>query len=160
MTMLRASFVAGAVLPFLLAASGCGLLKKGDKDAGATADTDAAAVVAEVADAAPSASAAPSATVVAGIATCKAGDVADCTNKCTNLKSQPSYVVLGLMFQSGNGVGTDKGKATTLFQGACNAGSGSGCENFGLALRSGSGIIADPPRAGDTFKKGCDLRNA
>jgi TPR repeat protein len=94
------------------------------------------------------------------VGACKPGDVTDCTTKCEKLKNQSSCVNLGIMFANGDGVTRDTGKATTLFQAACNASSGAGCERFGLALHSGSGIVQDLPRAGDTFKKGCDLKNA
>lgn len=164
MTLLRASLASAlflvVVAPFV---HGCGFLKK-DKGADASAEADAAAdaaVAVETPDAAAaSASVATIATTAPIIGACKPGDLADCQNKCEKLKNQSSCVNLGLMFQDGTGVPRDTGKATTLFQGACNAGVGAGCERFGSALLNGSGIVADAPRAADTFKKGCDLRNA
>ncbi len=166
MSQLRVSLasiiVVASVLPAVLVLSGCGLLKKKEVDAGAEPAATDAAVAVEVADAAPAASVsvATPGTSAPIIGACKPGDLADCTNKCTNLKNQSSCVNLGIMFQDGTGVARDTGKASTLFQGACNAGVGAGCERFGSALLAGSGIVADAPRAADTFKKGCDLRNA
>ena len=166
MTLLRSSIASAIVLLAVLPR--CGLIDKlkgkgtdaGDFDA---APVDAAVAV-EVPDAAPAADAAVALTPTASppiIGACKAGDLADCTNKCQVLKNQSSCVNLGIMFQNGDsGAVRDTGKDTTLFQGACNAGIGAGCERFGIALKNGSGIVADTPRALDTLKKGCDLRNA
>jgi Sel1 repeat len=162
MIMVRTSL---ASLVFLVALSGCGIIDKlKGKDAAVAEDPAIDAAVAVEQDAAPAAdaavvaSAAPASPPIIGA--CKAGDLADCTSKCEKLKSQTSCVNLGIMFADGNGVARDTGKASTLFQGACNAGVGAGCERFGTALHNGSGIVADQPRAADTFKKGCDLRNA
>jgi TPR repeat protein len=69
-------------------------------------------------------------------------------------------VNLGIMFANGVGVAKDTGRAATLFQGACGAGIGAGCDHFGLALEFGQGIQQDLPRAIETLKKGCDLKNA
>lgn len=157
-----------ASLVILLALPGCGLLDKlrGKADSGVVdtepAATDAAVAV-ETPDAAPLDAAVAATPVPASppiVGACKAGDLADCTNKCEKLKNQSSCVNLGIMFANGEGVARDTGKASTLFQGACTAGIGSGCERFGSALRNGSGIQSDLPRAAETFKKGCDLKNA
>lgn len=163
MTMVRMSL---ASLVLLLALPGCGILDKlkGKKDAAVEPDTAPdAAVAVDVPDAAPAADAGALAVVPASapiVGACKPNDVADCTNKCQTLKSQPSCVNLGIMFANGTGVPRDTGKAATLFQGACNAGVAAGCDHFGLALLTGQGIQTDQPRAADTFKKGCDLKNA
>src|SRR5260221_397231 len=159
MTLLRASCITAVLLSSVL--SGCGLLDKlkGAKDSGVAADDEAGAVVAaQTPDASDDAgdgavAVAPSAPIIGA---CKPNDLADCTNKCQNLKNQGSCVNLGIMFANGTGVAKDTGKAATLFQGACNGGVASGCDHFGLALLTGQGIQTDQPRAADTFKKGCD----
>ena len=165
MTIVRTSLAPFLVI--LLSLSGCGIIDKlkGTKDAGEAEPTATdAAVAVEVPDAAPAADAAVVATPVPTsgpiIGACKAGDLADCTNKCEKLKNQSSCVNLGIMFGTGEGVGRDTGRAATLFQGACNAGVAAGCARFGEALHNGLGIQADQPRALETFKKGCDLKNA
>lgn len=164
MNLVRASLASAILATAVL--SGCGILDKlkGHKDAGTTADTAPdAAVVAETPDAAaPEDAGAQLQTVAAQpiIGACKPNDIADCTNKCEKLKNQSSCVNLGIMFANGTGVARDEGHAATLFQGACNAGIGGGCDHFGLALQFGRGIQQDLPRAIETLKKGCDLRNA
>ena len=166
MASLRTSLVP-AVLLLAVVVPACGLMDKlkGKKEDAsvAAADTDAAVAV-EVPDAAPAADAAVAAATPTAsppiVGACKAGDLADCQNKCEKLKNQSSCVNLGLMFASGQGVGQDNNKAATLFQGACGGNIGSGCERFGVALHNGLGIQADLPRAADTFKKGCDLKSA
>lgn len=167
MASLRTSFVP-AILLLAVAVPACGLMdklkgKKDDAGVAAAGDPDAAVAV-EVADAAPAADAAVAAATPTAsppiVGACKAGDLADCQNKCEKLKNQSSCVNLGLMFASGQGVAQDNNKAATLFQGACNGSIGSGCERFGVALHNGLGIQADLPRAADTFKKGCDLKSA
>ena len=156
-------------LPAILIAvalSGCGILDKlkGNKDAGLDADVPAAdaAVAVETPDAAAAdAGAAPAlASSQPIVGACKPNDLADCTNKCEKLKNQSSCVNLGIMFANGVGVAKDTGRAATLFQGACGAGIGAGCDHFGLALQFGQGIQQDVPRAIETLKKGCDLKNA
>ena len=166
MASLRTSFVP-AVLLLAVAVPACGLMDKlkGKKEDASVADADTdAAVAVEVPDAAPAADAAVAAATPTAsppiVGACKAGDLADCQNKCEKLKNQSSCVNLGLMFASGQGVGQDNNKAATLFQGACSGNIGSGCERFGVALHNGLGIQADLPRAADTFKKGCDLKSA
>jgi TPR repeat protein len=164
MIFVRASVVATILLGIAL--PGCGILQKlkGEKDAGA--DAEAPAADAAVAVEAPDASAADAgAAQTLGssppiIGACKPNDLADCTNKCEKLKNQSSCVNLGIMFANGVGVAKDAGHAATLFQGACNAGIGAGCDHFGLALQFGQGIQQDLPRAIETLKKGCDLHNA
>jgi TPR repeat protein len=164
MTLLRASLVSASIATVVL--SGCGILDKlkGNKSAAADADVpvaDAAVATAETPDASDTdAGAAQVAASQPIVGACKPNDVADCTNKCEKLKNQSSCVNLGIMFANGTGVARDDGHAATLFQGACNAGIGAGCDHFGLALQFGRGIQQDLPRAIETLKKGCDLRNA
>ena len=166
MGLLRASVISSFVL-LCVGVSGCGIIDKlkGNKDSGAVADVPVAdaAVAVEAPDAAVDPDAGVVATTVPSppiVGACKPGDLADCTAKCQVQKNQSSCVNLGIMFLNGDGVARDTGKAATLFQGACNAGVGAGCDRFGLALHSGVGIVSDLPRAATTFSKGCDLRNA
>lgn len=157
--------VVSALVVALLPA--CGLLEKlrGKADAGAVVDSAApesdAAVTVETPDAAvPDAAVAAQPASPPIVGACKAGDVADCTNKCEKQKNQSSCVNLGIMVLGGEGVPRDAAKAATLFQGACNGGVGVGCDRFGIALQGGTGIQQDLPRAADIFRKGCDLKNA
>ncbi len=160
---LRASLV--STLVFTVVLSGCGILDKlkGGKDSGASAeapaDTDAG-VATQQADAAADTDAGAVVASKPIVGACKFNDLADCTNKCEVQKNQSSCVNLGIMFANGQGVARDTGKAATLFQHACDAGIGAGCDHFGLALEFGQGIQQDLPRAITTLEKGCNLGNS
>jgi TPR repeat protein len=167
MSRLRAMLASATLVAIVL--PGCGIIEKlkGKKDAGVDIDASATATADDAGDAATATAddggdAATTQLAASGaiVGACKPNDIADCTNKCEKQKNQSSCVNLGIMFANGTGVPADLGKAATLFQNACNAGVGAGCDHFGLALQFGRGIVADLPRAADTLKKGCDLKNA
>ena len=66
---------------------------------------------------------------------------------------------LGVMYEKGEGVVEDKGKAMELYKKACDGGNMRGCSNLGLKYENGEGVVEDKGKAVELFKKACDSGN-
>jgi hypothetical protein len=76
-------------------------------------------------------------------AACASGDAGACR-------------VLGLMYETGQGVGRDPLRAAELYERACDGGQLAGCTDLGLLLDSGTGVNRDRGRAAELFRRACD----
>lgn len=74
---------------------------------------------------------------------CEAGDTGACR-------------VLGLMYETGQGVGRDPARAAELYQRACDGGQLSGCTDVALLYDTGSGVNRDRDRAVELYRRACD----
>src|ERR1700735_2237086 len=66
---------------------------------------------------------------------------------------------LGSMYDHGNGVAQDYGKALTLYTKACNLGSSAGCGGLGNLYRLEHGVFMNSDLARQYLQKGCDMGN-
>lgn len=71
------------------------------------------------------------------------GDVAACN-------------ILGLMYETGSGVGRDVHRAQELYQETCDAGETAGCTGLGLLLEHGEGVPEDREGAAARYRAACD----
>lgn len=68
---------------------------------------------------------------------------------------QSACNVLGLIYETGSGTGTDLARARDIYRQSCDAGSSAGCTSLGLMLEHGSGVPEDPDGAGDLYDRAC-----
>ena len=64
--------------------------------------------------------------------------------------------LLGIAYQTGNGVTQDLGKAVILFQTACDGEMWESCNSLGVMYASGTGVTQDLSRALAFFRRACD----
>jgi hypothetical protein len=74
---------------------------------------------------------------------CSSGNPKDCNT-------------LGIMFNKGESVAQDKGKAAQLFQKACDGSDAPGCTNLGFLYDNGQGVAQDKGKAAQLYQKACD----
>ena len=60
------------------------------------------------------------------------------------------------MYEYGNGVEKDFGKAVELYKKACDGGEMLGCGNLGSMYANGNGVKKDFGKAAELLKKACD----
>ena len=66
---------------------------------------------------------------------------------------------LDIMYDDGNGVEKDLGKAVELYKKACDGGDMLGCTNLGFMYEKGKGVEKDFSKAVELYKKACDGGN-
>ena len=64
--------------------------------------------------------------------------------------------LLGIMYETGEGVTRDAGRALTLFRKACEGGIMQSCNRLGVMYGTGVGVTQDLGRAVTFFQKACD----
>jgi TPR repeat protein len=69
-------------------------------------------------------------------------------------------VKLAEALEKGQGAKRDVARASTLYQTACDAGSGVACNNLGALYATGDGVPKDTLRAVGLYRRGCDQATA
>lgn len=85
---------------------------------------------------------------------CTGTDPAECTEQCGK-GSLGSCFVLGVLYENGEGVARDYGRAAELYQSSCDAGSAQGCNRLGVMHFYGGGAEKNPQKAAQLFLTSC-----
>ena len=80
-------------------------------------------------------------------------------NKQCQKGNAPACVLLGIMYDNGEGVKQDSFKAAELYRQACDGKNALGCFNLGVAYELGEGVRQSNGDALTFYGKACDLKN-
>src|SRR5450755_2179397 len=89
---------------------------------------------------------------------CKMGDFADCTAKCTK-NDFDACATLGWMHVIAKGAPKDPAKALTFLQKACTGKSGRGCVDLAYLYEYGIGVPKDEAKALADYTSACNDKN-
>jgi TPR repeat protein len=68
-------------------------------------------------------------------------------------------VKLGTLFENGQGVSQDRGRAAALYLQACQELDANGCVLLGNMYENGRGVDRDPDRAAALYRRACEIGN-